>query len=99
MSVIKIACFILNFLNLKSKPRHLFFWVASSLSILCSPMYVFSHLLLAAIEKKHGGLLKKVMALYLISFIDFLSSSLNQGKTRQMQIFRARFIQGHNQVT
>ena len=54
-------------------------------------MYVFSHLLLAAIEKKHGGLLKKVMALYLISFIDFLSSSLNQGKTRQMQIFRARF--------
>ena len=34
MSVIKIACFILNFLNLKSKPRHLFFWVASSLSIL-----------------------------------------------------------------
>jgi hypothetical protein len=34
MSVIKIACFMLNFLNLKSKPRHLFFWVASSLSIL-----------------------------------------------------------------
>jgi hypothetical protein len=24
MSVIKIACFMLNFLNLKSKPRHLF---------------------------------------------------------------------------
>jgi hypothetical protein len=64
-----------------------------------NPMYVFSHLLLAAIEKKHGGLLKKVMALYLISFIDFLSSSLNQGKTRQMQIFRARFLQGQNEVT
>ena len=25
MSVLKIACFMLNFLNLKSKPRHLFF--------------------------------------------------------------------------
>jgi hypothetical protein len=36
MSVIKIACFMLIFLNLKSKPRHLFFWVESSLSILCS---------------------------------------------------------------
>jgi hypothetical protein len=24
MSVIKITCFMLNFLNLKSKPRHLF---------------------------------------------------------------------------
>ena len=74
--------------------RFLWWWAPAA------PMYnVFSHLLLAAIEKKHGGLLKKVMALYLISFIDFLSSSLNQGKTRQMQIFRARFIQGHNQVT
>ena len=72
--------------------RFLWWWAPAA------PMYVFSHLLLAAIEKKHGGLLKKVMALYLISFIDFLSSSLNQGKTRQMQIFRARFIQGHNQV-
>ena len=65
--------------------RFLWWWAPAA------PMYVFSHLLLAAIEKKHGGLLKKVMALYLISFIDFLSSSLNQGKTRQMQIFRARF--------
>ena len=34
ISIIKIACFTLNFLNLKSKARHLFFWVASSLSIL-----------------------------------------------------------------
>ena len=51
--------------------RFLWWWAPAA------PMYVFSHLLLAAIEKKHGGLLKKVMALYLISFIDFLSSSLN----------------------
>ena len=35
-SIIKIACFMLDFLNLKSKARHLFFWVASSLSILCT---------------------------------------------------------------
>ena len=28
---------MLNFLNLKSKPIHLFFWVASSLSTLCPP--------------------------------------------------------------
>ena len=34
MSVIKIACFMLNFLNLKSFPLYFFFVVASSLSIL-----------------------------------------------------------------
>jgi hypothetical protein len=34
MSLIKKACFMLNVLNLKSLVRHLFFWVASSLSIL-----------------------------------------------------------------
>jgi hypothetical protein len=32
----KIACFMLNFLNLKSFPSYLFFVVASSLSILCT---------------------------------------------------------------
>jgi hypothetical protein len=32
----KKACFILNFLNLKSKAIHLFLGVASSLSILCT---------------------------------------------------------------
>ena len=36
MSLIKKACFMLNFLNLKSKPIHLFWGVASSLSILCT---------------------------------------------------------------
>ena len=35
MFLIKIVCFILNFLNWKSKPRHLFRGVASSLSINC----------------------------------------------------------------
>ena len=35
MSIIKKACFELNFLNLKSFPSNLFFVVASSLSILC----------------------------------------------------------------
>jgi hypothetical protein len=34
ISIIKKACFMLNFLNLKSKASHLFFWVASNLSIL-----------------------------------------------------------------
>jgi hypothetical protein len=34
ISLIKKACLMLNFLNLKSKASHLFFWVASSLSIL-----------------------------------------------------------------
>ena len=34
MSLIKKACFVLNFLNLKSFPSDLFFVVASSLSIL-----------------------------------------------------------------
>jgi hypothetical protein len=29
LSLIKIACFMLNFLNLKSKSSHLFVWVAS----------------------------------------------------------------------
>ena len=33
MTLIKVAYFMLNFLNLKSKPIHLFFWVASSLSM------------------------------------------------------------------
>ena len=36
MTLIKVAYFMLNFLNLKSKARHLFFWVASSLSMLCT---------------------------------------------------------------
>jgi hypothetical protein len=36
ISLIKIACFMLNFLNLKSKASHLFGGVASSLSILWS---------------------------------------------------------------
>ena len=36
MSLIKVAYFMLNFLNLKSKARHLFFWVASSLSMVWS---------------------------------------------------------------
>ena len=36
MTLIKVAYFMLNFLNLKSKARHLFFWVASSLSMVCS---------------------------------------------------------------
>jgi hypothetical protein len=31
-------CFMLIFLNLKSKASHLFFWVASSLSILCGSL-------------------------------------------------------------
>ena len=35
MSLIKVAYFMLNFLNLKSFSIHLFFWVASSLSTLC----------------------------------------------------------------
>ena len=33
MTLIKVAYFMLNFLNLKSKPIHLFFGVASSLSM------------------------------------------------------------------
>ena len=33
MPLIKVAYLMLNFLNLKSKPIHLFFWVASSLSM------------------------------------------------------------------
>ena len=40
MSVIKIACFMLIFLNLKSKPRHLFWGVASSLSILYTKLHL-----------------------------------------------------------
>ena len=35
MPLIKVAYFVLNFLNLKSFLRHLFFWVASSLSMVC----------------------------------------------------------------
>ena len=35
MPIIKVAYFILNFLNLKSFPSYLFFVVASSLSTLC----------------------------------------------------------------
>ena len=35
MPLIKVAYFMLNFLNLKSFLRHLFFWVASSLSMVC----------------------------------------------------------------
>ena len=35
ISLIKKACFILNFLNFKSFPSYLFFVVASSLSIIC----------------------------------------------------------------
>ena len=35
MPLIKVAYFMLNFLNLKSFIRHLFFWVASSLSMVC----------------------------------------------------------------
>ena len=34
MPLIKVAYFMLNFLNLKSFLRHLFFWVASCLSTL-----------------------------------------------------------------
>jgi hypothetical protein len=34
-SIIKIACFMLNFLNLKSKASHLFWEVASSLRKFC----------------------------------------------------------------
>ena len=34
MPLIKVACFVLNFLNLKSFLRHLFFGVASCLSTL-----------------------------------------------------------------
>ena len=34
-------CFMLIFLNLKSKASHLFFWVASSLSILCEFTWVW----------------------------------------------------------
>jgi hypothetical protein len=40
MSVIKKACFVLNFLNLKSFPSDLFFVVASSLSILWPSMFL-----------------------------------------------------------
>ena len=36
MPLIKVAYFMLNFLNLKSFLRHLFFWVASCLSTLCT---------------------------------------------------------------
>ena len=36
MPLIKVAYLKLNFLNLKSFPSILFFWVASSLSTLCS---------------------------------------------------------------
>ena len=36
ISLIKKACFMLNFLNLKNFPLNLFFVVASSLSILCN---------------------------------------------------------------
>ena len=35
MPLIKVAYLMLNFLNLKSKPIHLFFGVASSLSMVC----------------------------------------------------------------
>ena len=35
ISLIKVAYLMLNFLNLKSFLRHLFFWVASCLSMVC----------------------------------------------------------------
>ena len=46
MSLIKVAYFMLNFLNLKSKARHLFFWVASSLSMVCDKGFKRLQLLL-----------------------------------------------------
>ena len=39
MPLIKVAYFMLNFLNLKSFLSHLFFWVASCLSTLCCKIF------------------------------------------------------------
>ena len=44
MTLIKVAYFMLNFLNLKSKPIHLFWGVASSLSMVCPCMIQFKKL-------------------------------------------------------
>ena len=41
MSLIKKAYFMLNFLNLKSFSIHLFLWVASSLSTLCTAYVIY----------------------------------------------------------
>jgi hypothetical protein len=51
ISLIKKACFMLNYL--KSKAIHLFFWVASSLSILCPIMQIKE-----IVERRHGEPIK-----------------------------------------
>ena len=55
ISLIKVAYLMLNFLNLKSFLRHLFFWVASCLSTLCVIPWVviIDLLLLKYIVEKH----------------------------------------------
>ena len=45
MTLIKVAYFMLKFLNLQSKPIHLFWGVASSLSILCHRIRIFNTLM------------------------------------------------------
>ena len=50
ISLIKVAYFMLNFLNLKSFPSYLFFVVASSLSMVCvmipkfDPIFIITYL-------------------------------------------------------
>jgi hypothetical protein len=58
MSLIKKACFMLNFLNLKSFPSYLFFVVASSLSILCEGQKIWK-VLKENLEEKPTAVMKK----------------------------------------